>query len=105
MTIILTPARRLALGIVALIGLFGPNGVFLYFAIFRWSDFLAGQRHPVAAAFVVEAILVTCLLAAFLAARPIGRWGWKTFIALSLAGGLLFSIPAILLLNERRGQK
>lgn len=98
----LTALQRRILAVTALVGLVGPNGVFVYFALFRWNDLMAEHRHPVAAAFIAEAIAVMLLLAAMLAVRPIGRWGWRSFLALSMAGGLLFSIPAIVLLNEER---
>ena len=97
----LSPNQRIALWAVAVFGLLGPNGVFIYFALFRWSDLLAAMQHPVTLAFVVEAFLVMGLLAVFFAQRPIGRWGWKTFVVLSLIGGLGFGIPAFVLLNSQ----
>jgi hypothetical protein len=98
----LTPRQRTLLTLVALFGLLGPNGVFVYYALFRWNDLLAGLRHPVALAFLIEAMVVMVFLAALIALRPIGRWGWKTFLALSLIGGLAFSIPAFILMSEPR---
>ena len=96
-----TASQRLLLRVTALIGLLGPNGVFLYYAFFRWSELVAALRHPVTLAFVAEAMLVLVLLAILLAAKPLGRWGWKSFVILSLVGGLGFGIPAILLLNSK----
>jgi hypothetical protein len=95
----LSRAERLALWAVALVGLLGPNGVFVYFAVFRRAEFVAAMAHPVTLAFVAEAFLVMGLLAVLLARRPLGRWGWMSFVAFSLVGGLGFSIPAIVALN------
>ena len=95
----LSPHQRTALWAFALFGLLGPNGVFLYYAFFCWSDLLATLQHPVTLAFVVEAFLVMGLLAAYFAWKPLGRWGWKTFIVLSLIGGLGFAIPAFVAIN------
>ena len=95
-----TNQRRL-LGVTALVGLLGPNGVFLYYAFTRWSELVAAMGHPVTLAFIAEAMLVLLLFAILLAVKPIGPWGWKTFVVLSLVGGLGFGIPAILLLNSR----
>ncbi len=96
----LSSTQRAWLGLVALFGLLGPNGVFIYYALFRWPELIAALRHPVTLAFVVEAFLVTGLLAVFFSSRPSGRWGWKTFVGLSLVGGLGFGIPAFVLMSS-----
>lgn len=100
--LILSPSKRTFLGLAALFGLLGPNGVFVYYVLFRWNDLLAALRNPVTLAFVVEAFVVMALLAWFFTQRPLGRHGWKTFVLLSLIGGLGFGIPALVLLNSRR---
>lgn len=99
----LTSKQQTALWAAALFGFLGPNGVFLYYAFFRWSDLLAAMQHPVTIAFVIEAFLVMGLLAAYFAWKPLGRWGWKTFIVLSLIGGLGFAIPAFVAMNAAAG--
>lgn len=96
----LSPNQRIALWAVALFGLLGPNGVFLYYTLFRWSDLMAALQNPVTLAFVVEAFLVMGLLAVYFARKPRGRWGWKTFVVLSLIGGLGFAIPAFVAMNS-----
>ena len=70
--------------------------------MFRTTDLIATLRNPVSIALWVEAVVVMFLLAAFIARWPIGRWGWKSFIALSLLGGLAFSVPAVVLLNAEK---
>ena len=97
----LSPAKRTLLGLAALFGLLGPNGVFVYYALFRWNDLMAAMHDPVTLAFVVEALVVMALLAWFFTQRPLGRYGWKTFVVLGLIGGLGFGVPALILLNAR----
>jgi len=100
---VLPPRARAGLIAIALFGLLGPNGVFIYYALFRSSDLLTSLQNPVTIAFVAEAFVVMALLAVFLAHRPLGKWGWKPFVVLSLLGGLGFSVPALVVLNSERG--
>lgn len=92
---------RALLSLTAALGLLGPNGVFLYFLAFRRQDFVEGLFHPVAMAFVAEVLLLTAFLAVCIARRSSGRVTWQVFVVLSLAGGLLFSIPTYVLLESR----
>ncbi|MCB0164391.1 MAG: hypothetical protein KDI79_09205 [Anaerolineae bacterium] len=89
--------RILLLGL-GLLGLVGPNGVFLYFALFRWADVLTTMHDPVAMAFITEAFFVMGILAYYFA-KITSEKKWLTFIALSLIGGLGFSIPIFLVAN------
>jgi hypothetical protein len=98
----LSSRDRIVLLVVAVLSFVGTNGVFLYFMIFRWNDLVAALLHPAAFVFVVDVFVVMILLAVFFARHPIGRHGWPTFVALSLLGGLGFSIPAFVLLNDAR---
>lgn len=93
---------RIVLIIIAIIGLLGPNGIFIYYAVFRMGDMLAALEHPVTLAYVVESFVVMGLVAAYIARKPRGRLGWKAFIAFSLIGGLGFSIPAFMVINAPR---
>ena len=45
---ILLPMQRLFLCLAAVVFLLGPNGVFVYYALFRWNDFVTalGIRWP-----------------------------------------------------------
>jgi hypothetical protein len=98
----LSSRARVALSLVALFGLAGPNGVFLYYLAVHWNETWATLRHPAALAFVVEAFVVMGLVAVYVAHRPLGngRFGWQSFVALSLLGGLAFSLPTFYLLNS-----
>lgn len=88
---------------IALVGLLGPNGVFLYCAFFQWETIPAALRNPVAAAFIFEAFVVMGLLAWGIRRFRLGVLSWVAFVVLSLAGGLAFSIPAFLLWRTRGG--
>jgi hypothetical protein len=96
----LSRAQRSLLGFVAAFGFFGPNGVFLYYAFAKRPEFIAMHHEPLFLAFFVEAFVVMFLIAGLLAHKPLGKWTWKSFIVLSLLGGIGFSIPAIILLNS-----
>ena len=97
-----SPGQRAILVVAAAAGGLGLNGVFLYYACWRITELYAALSHPVAAVLMIEAFIVTALGAFLMARYPLGRWGWKSFVLFSLAGGLAFSIPLILLLNENR---
>jgi hypothetical protein len=97
-----TAGERRVLWTIALIGLLGPNAVFIYCALFRWHDLPGALRNPVAAAFIFEAFVVMGLLAWLVRRFRIGALSWVGFVVLSLLGGLAFSIPAFLLWRRRK---
>lgn len=97
----LTHGQRIALTLLALAGLLGPNAAFLYFPATRWDEFWTALAHPIALALLVDAVMATGLLAWYFHRHPAGRYGWKAFVAMSLLGGLGFSVPAFLLLKGR----
>jgi hypothetical protein len=98
----LTPRERRVLWVLSVLGLLGPNGVFVYCAVFRWHDLPEAMRNPVAAAFIFEAFVVMGLLAWLVRRFRIGVLPWAVFVLLSLVGGLAFSIPVFLLWRSRR---
>ena len=87
---------------VAIVGLFGLNGVFVYYALFQPEVLAAAMRNPVSLVFMLEAFLMVALAAWGIRLVGIERPGWLGFIVLSFAGGLAFSVPAFLLLHLRR---
>lgn len=87
--------ERKVLLTLSIIGLVGPNGIFVYYSLFRWSDFLSTLRDPVALSFIVEAFLVMGILAWCCAKLLSPRQGWL-FVLFSLIGGLGFSLPVFL---------
>ncbi len=98
----LPPGARGTLDAIAVLGGAGLNGVFLY-VVFARRDLLdRALQDPIAWALMVEALLVTGLLAWLLARTGVSRLAWGWFVLLSLAGGLAFSIPVALLVTDRR---
>jgi hypothetical protein len=100
----LSKPQRAALIAVAVLSFFGLNGVFLYYAAVRPADLMQALMHPVAAVLMLEAFVVVGLVAVALARRPLGPWGWKSFVLFSLLGGLGFSLPLLFLLNDSRSR-
>jgi hypothetical protein len=95
----LTSRQRISLKVVALLSLLVTNGVFIYWLIFRPRELLRGLLHPAALVFELDIVVVLALLTVYFARHPLGRWSWRTFLGLSLLGGLGFSIPTFVLLN------
>lgn len=94
--------ERFWLWITAIVGLIGPNGVFLYYAVYHHGDFSTVSHHPVMTAFMVDAFGATAILAYLFARWRVSRLSWIWFVVLSLVGGLMFSIPAFLLIGETK---
>lgn len=84
---------RPLLAALALAGLAGPNGWFLWLAARDFPAFLQMLMQPLPLILLSEALVVTGLLA-WLIHRNGWRPGAVAFIAMSLAGGLVFSVPA-----------
>ena len=88
---------------VAIVGLFGLNGVFVYYALLQPDVLAAAMRNPVALVFMLEAFVMVAFAAWGIRLVGFERPGWLWFVVLSLAGGLAFSVPAFLLLHLRKG--
>jgi hypothetical protein len=86
---------------IAAFGLFVPNGMFFYYLFVQFTSVSQVLNDLLALGFIIDAFMATGLLAWWFAQNPIGRYSWKTFIALSLAGGLGFSLPFFYYLNKR----
>jgi hypothetical protein len=96
----LRPYRPLLWGI-SIFGLFGVNGVFLYFAFLHPLTMLGALENPIGAVFIAEALLMTAILSLIIGLTDIKKPGWFTFVVLSFVGSLVFSVPAFLLLHLR----
>lgn len=90
--------------VLALFALLVPNTLFLYAALARPDLVVAALRNPVALLFVTEAFLLMLLGAGLLHRAGARRPGPLAFLALSLAGSLLFSVPLFLYLASRRAR-
>lgn len=91
--------------LAALVGLIVPNGLFLYWLVVEYRGIVAVLDDKLAVAFIIDAFLSLILISVYLARRPIGRVGWPVFVALSIAGGLGFSLPFFYWLNARQARQ
>ncbi len=96
-----TPGERLGLWLVAAFGFVVLNGLFVFGLVARPGALSAAQHNPVAAAFMIEALVLVGLLAWLLARLGASRLHWGWFVALSMLGGLAFAIPVVLLWPRR----
>lgn len=94
-----------ALWLLSALGLFGLNGVFLYYAFFRPDVFAAAQQNPVSLVFIAEAFLLVVFGAWVIARLGLERPGWLAFVIMSIIGSLAFSVPFFLLLHIRKRER
>jgi hypothetical protein len=94
----------MALLLVALFGLFVPNGIFIYWLLTEFRGLEDVVNNRLALAFIIEAFAVMLMLAYYFARNPIGTVKWYWFIVLSLIGGIGFAIPFYYWLNNRLPQ-
>lgn len=90
-------AERVALISVAIMGLVGVNGVYLYNALLRPEVLNEAMANPVALAFMGEAFLLLVALAYLLGKWGVSRIGWGWFVVLSFLGSIAFALPVALL--------
>lgn len=91
----------MALLLVALFGLFVPNGIFIYWTLTEFSGLGDILGNKLALAFIIEAFLVLGIMSVYFARNPIGRLAWPWFVVFSLIGGLGFGIPFYYWWNKR----
>ena len=94
------PLRRLAS--VALFGLIVPNGLFVHAVLLERPGWRALLGNHLALGFALDALLALGVVACWLA-RSVGRTRATLFIALSLTGGLGFSLPLLWWWTGRAG--
>ena len=87
--------------LIALFGLFVPNGLFIYWLFTEFSSITEVMNNWLALAFIIDAFMVLGLLTYWFAKNPMGKVKWPWFIVLSLIGGLGFSLPFYYWLNKR----
>ena len=98
------PGERIVLWAVALAGLVGMNGAFLY-GMTQPDLVRRTLGNPLALAFVVEAFVLMGVLAWLLAKWGTARLRWPWFVGLSLLGSMAFALPVVLLWPGRRAQQ
>jgi|SRR5215204_2003516 len=87
--------------VVALFGVTVPNGLFIYWMLAEFNGLGPVLQDKLAVAFILDAFMSLGLIAVYLARNPIGPVRWPTFVALSIVGGLGFSLPFYYWLNMR----
>lgn len=97
-----TKTQEQMLCLLAVIGLIVPNGVFIYFATTRWDPVIAALTNPVSLVFIVEAFALMFLFAWLIRRQRLTAPGGLAFIAMSLLGSMMFSVPACLWLWSRK---
>ncbi|MCK9408416.1 MAG: hypothetical protein WCX28_01435 [Bacteriovoracaceae bacterium] len=98
----MTFLQNITLLSIAGFGLLIPNGMFFYYVFAEFSSFTAVVTNWLAMGFIIDAFMAMGLLAWWVAKNPIGTYTWKTFILLSLLGGLGFSLPFFYYLNKKQ---
>ena len=88
--------------IIALVGMFFPNALFVYWLLFEFESVNALLGNHLAVALFVDAILTASLLAYLFAIRPAGRVKWPWIFVLTLIGGLGFGLGLFLWVNYKR---
>ena len=90
--------------IIALFGLFIPNGIFIYWLFTEFNSVADVIGNKLAVAFIIDAFMALFLLAYWFAVKPLGKVRWHWFIVLSIIGGLGFSLPFYWWLNQKFDQ-
>lgn len=98
----MTVKKKRILLSVAAFGLFVPNGIFVYYVFEQFRSPAEIFTNLLALGFIIDAFMATGILAWWFARHPLGPHSWKVFVALSLLGGLGFSLPFFYYLNARK---
>jgi hypothetical protein len=97
-------AERFWLWILAVFGFVALNGAFVYGLLFQPEAVAEAMRNPIAAAFMVEALVLVGVFAYLLTRWRVSRLPWGWVVILSLLGGMAFGLPIVLLWpRDRRG--
>ena len=87
--------------LIAAFGLIVPNGIFLRWLFTEYQGLGAVLSDHLALGFILDVFVSLIVLCVYFARRPIGRYRWPWFLALSLVGGLGFSLPLYWWMNAR----
>ena len=87
--------------LVALFGLFVPNGIFIYWLFTEFHSIGDVVNNRLALGFIIDAFMAMFLLAWWFAKDPPGKVKWYWFVVFSLIGGLGFSLPFYYWLSRR----
>ena len=100
-----TKTERFWLAALGAFGFFAVNGAFAYGLLFQPDAMTAAWTNPLAAAFMVEALVLVGVFAYLFERWGVSRLGWGWFVVLSLLGSMAFAIPVVLLFPKREGSK
>ncbi len=100
-----TPTERFWLAALGVFGFFVVNGAFAYGLLFQPDAMTAAWTNPIAAAFMVEALVLVGVFAYLFERWGVSRLGWGWFVFLSLLGSMAFAIPVVLLFPKRRSKQ
>ena len=100
-----TKTERFLLGALGVFGFVVVNGAFVYGMLFQPDTMTAAWTNPLAAAFMVEALVLVGVFAYLFERWGVSRLGWGWFVVLSLLGSMAFAIPVVLLFPKREGSK
>ena len=100
-----TTAQEKFLLVLAIFGLVGPNGCFLYYSLAAPPVLHAALGNPVALVFIAEAFLLMFLFGWLIHRMGFRSPGWLAFILMSLIGSLAFSVPAFFYFASRHARK
>ncbi len=89
--------ERLCLVALGGFGFLAVNGAFVYGLLFQPNALTAAITNPLAAAFIVEALVLVGVFAYLFERWGVSRLSWKWFVFLSLVGSMAFAIPIVLL--------
>lgn len=96
-----SPAERAWLIGLAAFGFVVINGVFVWAVLSQPGSMAAAFRNPVSATMIIDTMIVMGMLAYLLSKWGVSRLHWGWFVALSLLGGMVFALPAVLLWRRR----
>ena len=94
--------ERFWLWTLAVFGFVVVNGAFVCGLLFQPGAFSEAMTNPIAAAFIVEAMLLVGVFAYLLSKWRVTRLPWWWFVLFSLFGSMVFALPIVLLWPRRR---
>jgi hypothetical protein len=89
--------ERMFLALLAVFDFVGLNGAFVYGLLTRPDALSSALANPIAAAFIIEALVLAGVLAYLLRKWGASQLHWGWFVVLSLIGGIAFALPVALL--------
>jgi RsiW-degrading membrane proteinase PrsW (M82 family) len=87
---------------LAVSGLMGVNGAFLYATAVKPSYLVGALSNPVSLAFIVEALVLVGVLGYFLRRWNVTTMPLPLFVCLFLIGSLAFSVPIAMLYRQNK---